>query len=78
VRRARQTGVVLSGGGREVLTALQHSEGTQRDMLGSAPRWDRTQRNGTQLHLGRMRQGTGKHLFTVRVVKHWNRLPRSD
>lgn len=40
MRRARQTGVVLSGGGREVLTALQHSEGTQRDMLGSAPRWD--------------------------------------
>lgn len=68
--------VILSEGGREVLTALQILEGKQRDMLGSTPWWGRTWRNGTRLYLGRMRPGTGKHFFTMRAVKHWNRLPR--
>lgn len=78
VRRGGQTWVIVCGGGRKVVTALQLPEGKQRDTLGSAPWWDRTQRSGTELHVGRMRRGIGKHSFTMRAVKLWNRLPRGD
>jgi len=63
----------------DLIVAFQYLKGAYRkDAEGLFTRVcsDRTRGNGCRLKEGRFRLDIRKKFFTMRVVKHWNRLPR--
>ncbi|KAK4824153.1 hypothetical protein QYF61_011231 [Mycteria americana] len=66
----------LQGG---LIAAFQYLKGAYKkdgDKLFIRACCDRTRGNGFKLKEGRFRLDRRKKFFTMRVVKHWNRLPR--
>jgi len=63
----------------DLTAAFQYLKGAYRkDEEGLFTRMcsDRTRGNGSKLKEGRFRLDIRKKFFTMRAVKHWNRLPR--
>jgi len=63
----------------DLIAAFQYLKGAYRkegDNLFSKACCDRTRSNGFKLREGRFKLDTRMNFFTVRVVKHWNRLSR--
>ncbi|KFW08110.1 hypothetical protein N327_01720, partial [Fulmarus glacialis] len=63
----------------DLIAAFQSLKGAYKkdeDRLFSRACCNRTRRNGFKLKEGRFRLDIRKKFFTMRVVKHWNRLPR--
>ncbi|KAK4824984.1 hypothetical protein QYF61_022510 [Mycteria americana] len=64
---------------RHLIAAFQYLKGAYKkdgDRLFSRACCSRTRGNGFKLKEGRFRVDRRKKFFTMRVVKHWNRLPR--
>ena len=59
-----------------LLLSATPEDGEQREVLGSAPGHRLKDGNSTDMYQGKIRRGTGKPFCAVRVVRHWNRLPR--
>jgi len=63
----------------DLIAAFQDLEGAYKkdgDRLFSRAWSDRTRGNGFKVKEGRCRLDIRKKFFTIRMVKHWNRLPR--
>jgi len=64
---------------RDLIAAFQYLKGVYKkdgDKLLSRACCDKTTCNGCKLKEGRFRLDVRKKFFTMRVVKHWNGLPR--
>jgi len=63
----------------DLIAAFQYLKGAYRkdgENIFSRACYDKTRSNGFKLREGRFRLDARKKLFTMRVVKHWHRLPR--